>query len=61
MARNKKPGAATQTASVRNISIKVDKELFARAHSYRYRPQVNMSLKALIVAALGEYLKKRGA
>ena len=60
MARKKKTGAESE-GKLRNISIKVEEELFARAHSYRYRPQVRMSLKALIVAALDDYLKKRGA
>jgi hypothetical protein len=43
------------------ISMKIDEKLFARAHAYRYGPGGRISLKALVVAALDEYLKARNA
>jgi len=56
----KKKAPATPRA-LPTISMSIDDDLFARAHAYRYRPDVRISLKALVVAALDEYLKARKA
>ena len=58
------PTKKTPAASPRalpTISMQIDEKLFARAHAYRYRPDVRLSLKALVVAALDEYLTARKA
>jgi len=55
--KKKTPGAR----ALPTISMQIDEKLFARAHAYRYRPDVRVSLKALVVAALEEYLTARKA
>ena len=63
MPTKKKP--TTPARALPTISMQIDEKLFARAHAYRYRADVRasgkVSLKALVVAALEEYLTARKA